>query len=108
MGQTPFVLTDGSYAGLGKTGAAHLLPPQEPSYRDLQRSLNSMINYNLFGMPNVGPSLCNFEIMTESNEELCGRYFQLAIISPLSVFVSPDLFIGQNNHPFLFRMEVVK
>jgi hypothetical protein len=51
---TPLVLTDSSYAGLGKTGAAHLFPAQSPRYIELQRKLNSLINYGMFGMPNVG------------------------------------------------------
>jgi hypothetical protein len=36
-GLTPLVLTDSSYAGLGKTGAAHILPAQTPKYIELER-----------------------------------------------------------------------
>lgn len=47
-----------------------------------------MINYaGLFGMPNVGPSLCNYEaVAAKKDEDLCARYFQLTVISPLAVY----------------------
>jgi alpha-glucosidase len=84
---TPLVLTDSTFAGLGKTGAAHLFPGQNPRYVELQRQLNSMINFGMFGMPNVGASLCNYEsIAAKKDEDLCARYFQLSIVSPLAVF----------------------
>lgn len=35
-----------------------------------------MINYGMFGMPNVGPALCNYEAITaKKDEDLCARYF---------------------------------
>ena len=36
-GLTPFVLTDSSFAGLGSTGAAHMLSAQNPKYIELER-----------------------------------------------------------------------
>lgn len=56
----PFVLSDSTFSGLGKTGAAHLLTAQDASYADLRRSLIGMINFGIFGMPNVGLQMCNF------------------------------------------------
>jgi|LauGreDrversion4_2_1035121.scaffolds.fasta_scaffold119634_2 hypothetical protein len=73
---TPLVFTDSSYAGLGKTGAAFLFPPKDPRYIELQRALNTMINYGMFGMPNIGASLCNYDVVsTSKDEDLCARYF---------------------------------
>jgi len=54
------VISDSSFSGLGRTGAAHLLQaPAQPSYQDLERQLNGMILMNMFGMPNTGAPLCN-------------------------------------------------
>jgi alpha-glucosidase (family GH31 glycosyl hydrolase) len=44
----------------------------------------SLINFGAFGIPNVGPNLCGYSPET-TDEELCARYFQLAVISPLAI-----------------------
>ena len=49
----------------------------------------NLINFGAFGIPNVGPLLCGYIPQTR-NEELCARYFQLAVISPLAI-MSNDL-----------------
>jgi alpha-glucosidase (family GH31 glycosyl hydrolase) len=62
-----------------------------------------MINYaGLFGMPNVGPSLCNYDGITpRKDEDLCARYFQLSIIAPLSVYIDGQSVL--DNHPWNFK-----
>lgn len=103
--QTPFVLTDSTFSGLGKTGAAHLLTAQDASYADLKRSLIGMINFGAFGMPNVGAHMCNFATNI-TDEELCARYFQLSIVSPLAFY--SDRQKDLKHHPFNFKEEARK
>ena len=49
-------------------------PKEKGSYNDIQNSMASIINFNAYGMPNVGPNVCGYEPET-SDEELCVRYF---------------------------------
>ena len=43
-----------------------------------------MINFGAFGVANVGTNLCGYSPQI-SDEELCARYFQLSIVSPLAI-----------------------
>jgi alpha-D-xyloside xylohydrolase len=38
----------------------------------------------MFGIPNVGTNLCGY--YDTDDQELCARYFEIAIVSPLAVF----------------------
>lgn len=70
--------------GSGMAGIAHVFPKQKGSYNDLQNSVANLLNFAAFGIPFVGPSLCGYAPET-SDQELCARYFQLAVISPLAI-----------------------
>ena len=66
-----------------------------------------MMYFGMFGMPNVGPSLCNYQtISAQKDEDLCARYFQLSVISPLAVYV--DNLNNLFNHPWNFQNIVAK
>lgn len=45
-----------------------------------------MINYGMYGIPNVGAHLCDFEPSASFDELLCGLYLKLAVISPLAIY----------------------
>jgi len=45
--------------------------------------MTNIINFGLYGVPNVGTNLCGYDPEI-SDEELCTRYFQLAVVSPLA------------------------
>lgn len=45
--------------------------------------MTNLINFGLYGVPNVGTNLCGYDPEI-SDEELCARYFQLAVVSPLA------------------------
>lgn len=69
-----------------------------------------MVSIGMYGIPNVGPLLCNFNstkdeelLLIHMQEELCVRYFQLAIVSPLAVF--SDRAKDLSMQPFNFRHE---
>ena len=44
----------------------------------------NLINFGAFGIPYVGGSLCGYS-PDPNDQELCARYFQLAMISPLNI-----------------------
>jgi alpha-D-xyloside xylohydrolase len=69
-----FVISDSTSPGAGKMAIAHIFPKEKGSYNDIQNSMASIINFNAYGMPNVGPNVCGYEPET-SDEELCVRYF---------------------------------
>jgi alpha-glucosidase (family GH31 glycosyl hydrolase) len=64
-----------------------------------------MINFGAFGMPNVGAHMCNFATNI-TDEELCARYFQLSIVSPLAFY--SDRQKDLKHHPFNFKEEARK
>lgn len=87
-----FIISDSTAPGSGALGIAHVFPRQQGSYNDLQNSMAGLINFGAFGIPNAGPNLCGYSPET-ADEELCARYFQLAVISPLAIL--------SNNQPTL-------
>jgi alpha-glucosidase (family GH31 glycosyl hydrolase) len=99
--QRPLVISDSTFAGLGQYGAAHFLPGSEEgaSLADLRRSLLSLLNYGMFGMPNVGPRLCDFRPDGTFDDFICGKYFQMAIFSPLALY--SDKMSDLKHHPYL-------
>jgi alpha-glucosidase (family GH31 glycosyl hydrolase) len=64
-----------------------LFPKQKGSYNDLQNTMANLLNFAAFGVPYVGGSLCGYAPET-SDQELCARYFQLAVISPLAIMTN--------------------
>lgn len=45
------------------------------------------INFGMFNLPFVGTNLCGYQPEV-TDEELCARYFQLSVISPMAVWNS--------------------
>lgn len=78
------VISDSTAPGSGALGLAHVFPKQKGSYNDLQNSMANLLNFAAFGIPYVGASLCGYAPET-SDQELCARYFQLAVVSPLAI-----------------------
>jgi len=55
------------------------------------------MNFNMFGIPLTGSDICGY-YGTSVNEELCGRWFQLAKFSPLA---RQDTSGGAPSEPYL-------
>lgn len=68
---------------------AHLFPKQNGSYADLEHYLTNLINFGIYSIPFVGSSLCGYN-PNVTDQELCVRYFQLAVISPLAIIDTID------------------
>jgi alpha-glucosidase (family GH31 glycosyl hydrolase) len=56
----------------------------------------NLINFGAFGIPYTGPILCGYR--TGSDTDLCARYFQLSVLSPLAIMQNDD----QNFEPLYF------
>ena len=78
------VISDSTAPGSGAAGIAHIFPKQKGTYNDLENTMTNLLNFAAFGIPFVGSSLCGYAPET-TDQELCARYFQLAVISPLAV-----------------------
>ena len=55
----PFVITASSFAGTGKY-ASHALGFNQRDWKELNYSISTIMNMNMFGMPHTGGDVCGF------------------------------------------------
>lgn len=84
--ERPFILSRSTFAGSGAY-AAHWLGDNHREWDDIKYSIAGMMNFNMFGIPLVGPDTCGFfEGRTmealEDQFQICGRWMQLATFQP--------------------------
>lgn len=82
----PFILSRSTFAGSGNH-TQHWLGDNHREWAYLNYSISGVMNFNMFGVPMVGPDTCGFfEARNESerydSEQMCGRWYQLATFYP--------------------------
>jgi len=87
-GLRTFILSRSTFAGSGHY-AQHWLGDNHRDWDNMQWSISGTMNFNMFGIPMVGPDTCGFYESTKVNDtteqkELCARWIQLATFYPFA------------------------
>jgi alpha-glucosidase len=78
-GLRPFIVGRSTFAGIGRK-TAHWLGDNYATWAYMKRSIQGVLQFNLFAIPMVGPDTCGFNANTD--EELCNRWMQLSAFFP--------------------------
>ena len=77
-----FLLSRSTFAGSGQY-VQHWLGDNHRTWQQMQHSISGVMNFNMFGIPLVGPDTCGF-FGHEGQDEICGRWIQLAQFFPFA------------------------
>lgn len=75
------MLTRSQFAGSGRY-ASHWLGDNDSTYAHMYYSITGIMNYQMFGIPQVGADICGFNL--DTTEELCSRWQALGSFYPFS------------------------
>jgi alpha-glucosidase (family GH31 glycosyl hydrolase) len=78
----PFLLARSTFAGSGQY-VQHWLGDNHRTWDDMRYSIAGVMNFNMFGIPMVGPDTCGF-FGVNGQDELCARWIQLATFYPFA------------------------
>lgn len=87
-GLRTFILSRSTFAGSGRY-AQHWLGDNHRDWDNMQWSIAGTMNFNMFGIPMVGPDTCGFYESSKvanltEQRELCARWIQLATFYPFA------------------------
>lgn len=71
----PLIMSRSTYAGSG-AHVQHWLGENNRTWEDMKSSIVGVMNFNMFGIPLVGPNTCGYHGNSSMNidDELCGRW----------------------------------
>ena len=81
-----FTLSRSTFPGSG-VHTQHWLGQNHRTWDDLRYSIAGVMNFNMFGIPMVGPDTCGYEsagLETTEEQELCLRWIQAATFFPFA------------------------
>jgi len=97
-----FVLSRSTAPGSGQY-AAHWLGDNHRTWDDMKWSISGVMNFNMFGIPMVGPDTCGFFSESRADEEeLCARWIQIATFYPFARQHKDKYGGGENTEPWHF------
>uniref|UniRef100_A0A7S3KG97 Alpha-glucosidase n=1 Tax=Euplotes crassus TaxID=5936 RepID=A0A7S3KG97_EUPCR len=77
----PMVISRSTFAGSGKYGG-HWLGENESWHENMKQSIDSILLFNMFGIPFVGDNVCGFKY--DVGVGTCTRWYKVAVIYPFS------------------------
>jgi maltase-glucoamylase len=82
-----FLLSRSTFAGSGQF-VQHWLGDNHRNWDDMRWSIAGVMNFNMFGIPMVGPDTCGFfedKALNETEQrELCARWIELSTFYPFA------------------------
>ena len=99
----PFILSRSTTPGAGKY-TIHWTGDNVSTYKWMKLSIAGLINFNIFGIPNVGADICGFA--SNTTEELCSRWMQLGALYPFAR--NHNHLESRDQDPFAFGPTLLK
>jgi alpha-glucosidase (family GH31 glycosyl hydrolase) len=99
-GKRTFLLSRSTFAGSGQY-TQHWLGDNHRTWDDMRTSIAGVMNFNMFGIPLVGPDTCGFFGQNVTiTQKLCTRWIQLATFYPFARQHRDDPGGGGENAPY--------